>query len=111
MIRWTPDKIALLGTMTDREVAEKIGVSSITVAFQRYRLNIGRHKLAEARWTEELLALLGKVPDRVIAETLGCSAQVVLLKRHQLDIEACHKRYPKKKLARHEKICYPLPGK
>ncbi len=96
MIRWTAERIALLGTMTDAAAARKIGVSAISVSFHRYAMGIPRYRRGEARWVEAAVALLGKLPDRVLAKKLGCSVQTVFNKRRDLGIEACHKHYRKK---------------
>ena len=40
---WTPEEIALLGTMPDKDAAERIGVTVAAVSFMRYKQGIPRY--------------------------------------------------------------------
>lgn len=81
---WTPEEVALLGTIPDKEVAQKVGRPVEAVAQARvYR------KIAVCRssiWTEQDLHDLGKVKDSVIAQRKNIGRQTVAAKRKELQI-------------------------
>jgi len=85
---WTPQKLALLGTMSDAEVAEELGIHKATVSTKRKQLGIAASRPPRRvyQWTEELLALLGKVTDRELARRSGFSVSSVRRKRAALGI-------------------------
>lgn len=84
---WKPRELALLGKMSDTEVAGKLGISTGTVAKKRAQLGIPASRLHRVYgWTEELLALLGKVTDREMARVSGFSVSAVQRKRSALGI-------------------------
>lgn len=81
---WTPRELSALGTMTDKEVAAKLGRTCEAVRMMRVRRSVpARHK---TRWTPEYLAALGKIPDRRLAECMDIGAWMVGLKRKELGI-------------------------
>lgn len=87
---WTPEELALLGTMSDQDVANKLDISYGTVQRKRKELGIPAMDSSRERidWTEEKIALLGTAPDWVVAEKLGIHKLTVLHKRHELGIVA-----------------------
>ncbi len=86
---WKPQEIALLGTMNDGEVAERLDLSPGTVRLKRLSLGIsafGGHRRSARVWTPDVIARLGKEPAAVIAQDLGISSARVHQKRNQLGI-------------------------
>jgi hypothetical protein len=82
--RWTPQELALLGTLPDEEVAAQIGKTPGAVRVMRTRLGISNP--AANSWTAEGIALLGTLPDGEVARLLGRSRAAVTQKRCQLGI-------------------------
>jgi hypothetical protein len=87
---WTPEDLALLGTMSDPELGELLGISHATVYLKRRRLGICpfQPKPVDVEWTEEMLGLLGKVPDAEVAQRYGLAIVTVYRKRSSLKIPA-----------------------
>ena len=93
---WTPEIIALLGTMSDGAVAAHIGGKAATVQFKRQELKIKPFKPKPGaregkrrpnfNWTKEALGLLGTKPDSEIAKLLGLSSNTVSHKRRSQGI-------------------------
>ena len=81
---WTPEDIALLGTVPDVEVARRTGRTLEAVRQKREELGI--RNPAGNRWLAEEIALLGALPDREVARRLGRSLQSVTQKRIKLRI-------------------------
>ena len=65
---WTPDKIKLLGTMSDEQVARKLGVGSTTVFSKRTGLRIP----AFGRSFEETRHVLEHRRDQETGDDAGC---------------------------------------
>jgi len=87
--QWSEEQIALLGTMSDIEVSERLGISRVTVFNKRDELGIpagGMRGPKTREWTEEQIALLGTMVDREVAERLGIKHALVLKKRTDLGI-------------------------
>lgn len=88
MSKWaklTPEQIALLGTGTDREVAQKSGLSLSKVVYARRNRNIPR--VPECRkWQPKDLSALGVIPDAVLAKEYGVSTITVTTRRKELNI-------------------------
>jgi hypothetical protein len=86
--RWTAEDVALLGTMSDGELAASLQISAGTVSRERRRLRIPayRFKSPDVEWTAEMLELLGRVPDAEVARRHGIPVKAVKGKRRQLDI-------------------------
>ena len=57
---WTDEEIALLGTDTDRAIANRLGLPKKVVTNERERLGIPG---LSQRWKEHEIALLGTAPD------------------------------------------------
>jgi len=87
-LSWGPEDLALLGTMTDREVARRLGISIAAVNHKRRLLKIPAFRPATPmyRWTPATLSLLGRVPDPEVARRSGISGHAVRRKRRQLGI-------------------------
>jgi hypothetical protein len=81
---WSPQELALLGTMSDADVGKEVGLSSSAVNMKRLSLGIPAFKPAAPRvdWSEGKLALLGAAPDMEVARRLLISE--VTVKRHRL---------------------------
>lgn len=93
---WTPENVALLGKMSDGDVAARIGGKADAVRHKRKTLKIkpfkSKHGLTKGKprinfnWTEEALNLLGTKTDKEIALLLGLSSSGVARKRRLLGI-------------------------
>ncbi|MFX1677037.1 hypothetical protein PWR63_33210 [Paraburkholderia sp. A2WS-5] len=86
---WTTQEIALLGTLSDARVAERIGgVSFSTVQKKRRELGIPPAAPAHLSWPPEHIALLGVLDDAELARLTGRSTRAVNQKRNKLGIPA-----------------------
>ncbi|MFX1767013.1 hypothetical protein PWP93_31405 [Paraburkholderia sp. A1RI-2L] len=84
---WTTQEIALLGTMSDAQVARQIGgVSFSTVQKKRRELGISPAAPAHLPWPREHIALLGVMADSELARLTGRSTRAVNQKRNKLGI-------------------------
>ncbi len=94
---WTPEIEAQLGTMSDWQLAEKLGVSRAHVANRRKLLGITSKVDPRAtsvkkfdpfkfNWTPERDALLGTDHDKVIGQLLGISHTSIRVRRNILNI-------------------------
>jgi hypothetical protein len=81
---WTPEDVALLGTVPDDEVAQRTGRTAGAVRQKREELGIPNP--AGNRWRPEDIALLGTLPDAEVARQLGRAIQSVTQKRIKLGI-------------------------
>jgi hypothetical protein len=61
-----------LGKVPDKQIAEQLGCTQVTVRNMRRRLNIPKPTLAR-----RIRPLLGKVPDKEIAKEFNCSRETV----------------------------------
>ncbi|NVL49860.1 hypothetical protein F2S72_08920 [Pseudomonas syringae pv. actinidiae] len=105
---WTPQNIALLGTMTDQAVADRIGGKADAIREKRLALGIKAFKPASSpvkgkprpnfNWTEQAISLLGTKPDKQVAQELGLATTTVALKRRSLGIGGLKSRRPPIKL-------------
>lgn len=86
LINWTPEMDALLGRMSDPQVADKLRLSKTPVRRRRVFLGIKPVKIAKATWTEANLARLGKEFDKDIAADMSVSPRVVGDMRSKLGI-------------------------
>ena len=88
-IEWDASKIALLGTIPDRDLAKKLGVNAHVVRYQREKQNIPpatrRDKLWEP-WADYEIDLLGTMPDAELAKKLERTTSSIRLKRVSLGI-------------------------
>lgn len=83
---WEPHEIALLGTMTDKEVSQRIGRSVDAVAGRRINSGIPAF-VGQKTWTDEEDDLLGTMSDHAVAIQLGRSMHSVRQRRYRLGIE------------------------
>lgn len=86
---WANEDIALLGTMADSALAERIGTTGHTVKRERERRNIPPFR---AQWDDLVAARLGKVSDRKLASELGLDIKTVSRERAARGIPALRRR-------------------
>jgi len=83
-------KSTLLGTASDVDVAEMLGVTKTSVFGKRKHLGVPAlylsGKQVAHRWTERELGWLGKLTDSDIAERIGVDSTTVTWKRRVLGI-------------------------
>ena len=101
---WTEDLLSLLGTMSDAEIARKLGISRERVRQKRSERGIKKYSglSVEARmkrdqasslrfWTNEELSLLGTMSDEDVALKIGLNLQKVFIvscMRNRLNIKS-----------------------
>lgn len=93
-IRWNESLVARLGTVTDRELADELGISRHAVLRQRASRGIKAHgrPFGQAQferslaWRTRARSLLGTMPDQAIAASFGVSKPAVCLWRRKLGI-------------------------
>jgi hypothetical protein len=83
--KWTNEQVVLIGTDTDRAIANRLGLPTNVVKYKRERLGIC---LLAQRWKEHEIALLGTAPDAELARKLGKSPSAIWRKREQRGIPA-----------------------
>ncbi len=84
---WTPKRIALLGTDSDRAIAKRLGVSPSLVGNQRRAIGIPAARELGAppcKWGETELALMRSYTDEEVAKMTGRSIHDVAAKRRSL---------------------------
>ncbi|HEX9046774.1 MAG TPA: hypothetical protein VF988_07090, partial [Verrucomicrobiae bacterium] len=84
--QWTPEEDALLGTLTDGEVAARLGLTIPAVAHRRRRLGRAVRFAHRRPWTPEEDALLGTASDTAIAAQLDRAIATVCMRRQKLGI-------------------------
>lgn len=84
---WTADRVALLGTDTDKEIAKKLGIHRVTVRMRRRSLGIARYYAYKD-------LPLGKVSDAAIARAKGVTVSAVAQQRRRYGIPAAQKQTP-----------------
>lgn len=86
---WDDANIVLLGTMTDAELAKRLGMKHAAVLYKRLALGVPSFKnRKEHEWKQKDLRLLGKKSDQQLADMLGLAKTTVINKRRSLGIEA-----------------------
>jgi hypothetical protein len=88
---WTKEEHALLGTMPDKDVAERTGRTLGAVQARRYVSGvpnvIKRNPMSKPpRWTPKRDRLLGTMPETALARELRCSSFSVFFSRKKLGI-------------------------
>ena len=83
---WTRREDRLLGTRSDKEVAQIIGCKSGVVSARRYRLGITSALRKPRPWTPAEDRLLGTAPDRIVGRKVGRKFSSVQHRRSQLGI-------------------------
>jgi len=87
---WTDTDDALLGTMSDGNVARQLNIPAGQVHYRRIALGIAPFdRQAVARWTAARVEQLGKKPDHLLAREWGYPQPAVREKRQSLGIEPC----------------------
>lgn len=88
--RWTPEKIALLGTMADQTLANQLGLTVAQVFFKRKTLGIAASQVREGwlKWTPEVIAQLGSASDAEIGARLGIHQGAIASARQRFGIDA-----------------------
>jgi hypothetical protein len=74
---WTDDALALLGTMPDPELADRLGVSRFPVKQKRKELGVAPYQPSYPEITAELAAEFGTSSDSDLAKRLGVSASFI----------------------------------
>jgi hypothetical protein len=82
--KWSPEAIALLGTMPDCDLAEILGCTTAVVTYQRKRVQGIPAFLAP--WTDAEIELLGTMPDRMLAAVINRTRLAIQSKRKALGI-------------------------
>lgn len=101
MKNWNEALTPLLGTMTDKALAEKAGCATHVVAYQRKKLGVPAFSTFHEQvgvmggkplrvWTAEEDALLGTNSDLQIAQALGRSPNSVTQRRQRLGVPSKH---------------------
>ena len=94
--RWTPERLAQLGKVPDRQLAAEMGLTPAAVATFRERRGIARRRSKPGTrptrqpWTPERVRRLGTVPDETIAKEMGLTRAAVAAHRTRLGILPCH---------------------
>ena len=86
---WAKKQIALLGTMSDVDLARRIGVKTWLVTYKRRQLKIPYYtgpKKSAVPWAEEEVRLLGRIPDAEVARRIGRAVTAVKARRQMLRI-------------------------
>lgn len=96
MKRWQSWEIDLLGTDTDKRVAERLGRTENAVCVQRHIRRIPPHEARPLLRSEKHRAMLGRVPDQQIADELGVLRQAVQYTRQALGIPAYRPQRPRR---------------
>jgi len=84
---WKAEEIALLGTMTDKNVAARLDLSPSTVRLKRLSLEIPpfrKRASSPGIWTPDVMARIVKESGAELAKELGVSRQRVYQKRKEL---------------------------
>lgn len=91
---WTDVDLADLGKLTDKALAQRIGVDMTTVRRLRIKQGIPPFKPQPVvkPWTETEIALLGTMPDQALGRMTGRETTAVQQKRQSLKIPAVRKR-------------------
>jgi hypothetical protein len=87
---WTKRKVALLGTDSDRKIAERLETTPQVVTRQRTRMGIASfYRYRRISWTKTMVSLLGKTTDWEIAKKYGMKRESVARERRKRGIPPC----------------------
>jgi hypothetical protein len=93
--RWRPEELALLGKISDSELARFVGLTPSSISRKRQRLGIAPLQPTQPiEWTPPMLERLGQVPDAQLAREVGISTTSCSLKRQDLGIPAARESRP-----------------
>jgi len=81
--KWTAEEEAMLGTMTDKQLARRLRRSLDGIKSHRWRLGTPGYRRAR-KWTKREDALLGPTPDEEAAKRVGCTPWQATKRRRQL---------------------------
>jgi len=84
--RWTKEELALLGRLSDEEVASRTGHPVGSVFQKRHDLGIPNPHPKRRSWQPQEDALLGTATDKIIATRLGRDKSTVAQRRINLGI-------------------------
>ncbi|WP_437884631.1 hypothetical protein [Pseudomonas sp. LRF_L74] len=93
---WTPEKIKLLGSMSDARLAAELDTTHAIVRKQRIAQGIApsvRQK-APKEWTKQDIALLGTMTDKQVAEKTGRTPAAVYIARRERNIPGARIAWP-----------------
>ncbi|HEY3321314.1 MAG TPA: hypothetical protein VGP72_12660 [Planctomycetota bacterium] len=90
--KWTPAEVELLGTMSDGELAERLGLRCSTIKNMRLSLKIPALRPSR-QWKPEETKLLGALPDKALANQLGIHESSVRKARTRLNLRASQPRH------------------
>jgi len=82
--KWTPEDIALIGTMPDSDLARQLGYPYYVVVHKRTQLKIPYRKPRYTLWKAHELKWLGKLSDEKVAKRTGRPITAVHEKRLKL---------------------------
>lgn len=87
-VKWTPKKTSLLGTMSDADLAQRLGCSKQVVQARRYKLGIklNPRPIRRPAWGNLELGLLGAYPDAEVAKMIKRSVDEVAEKRKERQV-------------------------
>ena len=104
---WAKNKIALLGTDSDRKIAARLGTNMAVVASQRRLLGVPSfYPQKRILWTKEMTALLGKITDWKIAAKYGISRGSVARARLMRGLKPCVETRPVKRTPNLKRILH-----
>ncbi len=86
-IAWPPERLRLLGTAPDEEIARKLRLKTNTIINRRQALGIPKFgSKVRCFWTPKEDRLLGTMPDAAVARRVGRSTGAVMSRRHQIGV-------------------------
>lgn len=100
-IKWTPELDAMLGTVADSVIAEKLGCTRKAVSYRRETLGVaashcrdrsvpppqmgGHNKI---KLTEFIIGQFGMMPDYKLAQIAGCNKSVISRRRRKMGVKS-----------------------
>ena len=91
-LHWTADEDRLLGTMPDRNLAQRLGRSPRTIIMRRRKLRLAPFRPPARHWSWAEEELLGTMPDRRLARRLNRSVQSVAARRRARHLPILHSK-------------------
>lgn len=88
MSKFTAEHVALLGVISDTELAKRAGVQPATVTYHRKKAGLPPANSPPVAWTQEEDVKLGTMSDVDLALKIGRSVDAVYLRRMRLKIPA-----------------------
>ena len=80
-IAWADDEERLLGTLSDQDLAQRLGRSLRAIILRRHQLHIPKFHSRRRPWTQAEEELLGTMPDRRFARKFKRSVRSVIVRR------------------------------